>query len=139
MSAPSADDASPPKADIPLSAEQEKVRQALWACTNASPRIGLIIGSSGLHVAASFDKAAPGIVFQAVESGPNQIRVAGKLDPATVEVNYESLRQAARLHSREEAEQVWESIKELIRSAQAARASEGQSEYSDFSILTAWF
>lgn len=107
-------------ANLTLTAKQQSVLLVLWPCLKASPRIDVQIGPEGIRLGATFDRTAPGMVFDKVRSDYDQITVAANLDVATVEVDFERLKAAAGLASAEEAVHVWESIKDVVSAAAAA-------------------
>lgn len=107
-------------ASLTLTAKQQAVLLVLWPCLKVPPRIDVQIGPEGIRLGATFDRTAPGMVFDKVRSDYDQIAVAANLDVATVEVDFERLEAAAGLGSIEEAVDVWESIKEVVRAAASA-------------------
>lgn len=75
---------------------------------------------------ATFDRTAPGMVFEAVRPDRDQITIAANLDVATVEVEFEKLKIASGLESTEEAAEIWESIKRVCSVASAATCTVAQ-------------
>jgi hypothetical protein len=112
--------AVPAQANLTLNSKQQSVLLVLWPCLKAPPRIDGQIGPEGIKLGATFDRRAPGIVFETVRSDHDQITVAADLDAADVEVDFEKLKAAAGLASVEEAAEVWESIKEVVSAAASA-------------------
>ena len=105
--------------DCTLTSKQQSVLLVLWPCLKAPPRIDIQIGPEGIRLGATFDRTAPGMVFESVKLDPDQIAVAATLDVTAVEIDFETLKVAAGLESAEEAAEVWGSIKYVVSSASA--------------------
>lgn len=123
----SATDPSPPEHDMSLSDKQERVRRVLWHCLKNPPRVEVTVGPGELSVAAKFTTTSVGVHFGDVQTGSEEIVVAAKLDPATVEVNLEQLGDLAELDSAEEASLVCDSIKQQVGAVPPACERTGHS------------
>ena len=110
-----------------LNAKQQSVWLVLWPCLKSPPHIDVQIGPEGIRLGATFDKAAPGMIFETVRSDNDQVSIAANLDVAAVEVDFERLKAAAGLDSVEEAAGIWKSIEDLVKSAASAKFASHQS------------
>lgn len=124
----SATNPATPEHDMSLADKQERVRRVLWHCLKDPPRVEVTAGPGLLSVAAKFTTTSVGVHFADVETSPEEITVAAKLDPSTVEVNFEQLGALAELDGAEEAVVVWESIKREVSAAPHVGESTGQSQ-----------
>jgi hypothetical protein len=114
MSTTSVEDSSPAQPTLILTEKQKRVLQFLCARTTTSPQMEIEMGPGGIGIAMNFNKRACGMDWYIMKYGVEQIRVAGKLDPTTIEVDFEKLKQSAGLASVEQAQLIWESIIELM-------------------------
>jgi len=88
----------------------------VWACLKSPPRFEVNVRPGNFTVAAVFDRTAAGVKFGDLQSNHDQIRVPAQFDLAAVEVDYGRLAAATGFESAGEAEEIWESIKRLVKS-----------------------
>lgn len=89
----------------------------LLACLKSPPRFDLKIQPGRqCTFAATFDKTTAGVRFGSAETSSDRIIVSAEFDLSSVEVDFERLTAATGLENVEETEEIWKSIKRLVKS-----------------------
>jgi hypothetical protein len=120
-------DTEPAEDSTSFDDDLEIVRRVIFNCLKKPTKVDTDFKSGEIGVVAEFDTSAPGAVFEKVQTSTGKIRVVATLDPATIEVNFETLQACMGLESAGEAAGIWDAVKKHLVSAPLDGKSTGWS------------